>query len=141
MKAENKLYRSIILVNDRPYAIWDTDLKRKNIEFLRNFDPEFFSYMADVHIRSLIEDQGDSEPDSDKSQEPSQRQLQAAIALRSAYSQGLETLFALIFATIQAPHQVPAWMLLYWPKDLYELIDAIDSHKDIPNLLKLDVVS
>jgi hypothetical protein len=137
----NNLYRSIILVHEKPYAVWDPDIPGLNVKFLRSFDPEYYSYLADTHLAVLLKECDNEDSDSETVGNATSRRLEAALALRSAYSQGLETLFALLSAAIQAPHCVPAWMLLYRLKDLHKIIDAINKQQDIPHLLKLKAVS
>jgi len=51
--------------------------------------------------------------------------IDAAIALRMAYSQGLETLFAFLGAAVQAPDCVVGYLLRYENRDLNSLIDKI----------------
>jgi len=49
----------------------------------------------------------------------------AAATLRIAYSQGLETLFALLCAVVQAPDCVIGWFLKYRNSELFELVRKI----------------
>jgi hypothetical protein len=137
----DQLQRSIILVRDRPYAVWHTDISSINQEFLANFDPDYFAYLADTHLQAIAEDSPDLTQDPSSARRPSQRQLRAALALRNAYSQGLESLFSLLFATLQAPHCVPAWMLLYWPRDLRKMLKSVSDHDEIARLLNLPSLS
>ena len=88
------------LVGERPFCLWDQDINKLNSNFLNGIDPEYFEYLADTNFEKL----GDETEDIHQ---------HAALAIRAAFSQGLETLFALIFASVQAPHCVPAWMNIY----------------------------
>src|SRR3989442_10726786 len=64
------------------------------------------------------------------------------MALRSAYHHGLETLFTLICAGLQAPGCVAAWILLSRSSDLRSLVAAIQGgHARILNHLELSEVS
>jgi len=74
---------------------------------LRSLDADYFTFQGRQFARSL-------------ETEDAQR---AAVALRSAYSHALETFFALLFAAIQAPDCVPAWLALYQPAELVALVD------------------
>ena len=72
------------MVDDKPFCLWDTDVQKITLEFLDSIDPSYFDYIADSHLQAAIED---------KSQV-------ASLAIRAGYSQGLETLFALIAAAV-----------------------------------------
>ena len=98
-------------VNDRPRVCWDPELQRKNLAFIRGVDSTYYEHVADVHSQHL---DGDAK-------------LQAAAALRIAHSQGLETLLALLCATMQAPDCVIGWMLSYRSTDLQAMVEAVSS--------------
>ena len=66
------------LVDETPCCLWDTDIRQRNLDFLDSIDPGYFEHIADLHGESL---EGDEKQ-------------YAATALRVAYFQGLETLFA-----------------------------------------------
>jgi hypothetical protein len=110
------------LVDERAFCIWDNDITGLTLDFLDSVDPEYFEYLADVNFENL-------EGEDEKSQH-------AAVAIRTAFSQGLETLFAFIFATIQAPHCVPAWMTLYKPSELYKLVRKVSEREKILSVLR-----
>ena len=76
------------MVDDRPHVfINDIEANRR---FLNAIDSDYWAYQSRAHARGLeVENKED--------------QQRSAIALRLAYSQGLETLFALIVALIQCP--------------------------------------
>jgi len=63
----------------------------RNKEFLNGIDPEYFSYLADIHLNA----------DDEK---------RAAITLRAAFHHALETLFSLVGAYVQAPDCAYAWV-------------------------------
>jgi hypothetical protein len=96
-------------VNETPYCFWDLDVHGKNLEFIIKIDPKYFEHVADLHGELL---EGDEKQ-------------YAAAALRIAYSHGLETLFALLCAVVQAPDCVIGWFLKYQNRDLYELVRKI----------------
>ncbi|MDO9301870.1 MAG: hypothetical protein Q7T89_10830 [Anaerolineales bacterium] len=111
------------LVDERAFCVWDKDIKEITLDFLANVDPEYFEYLADVNYENL-------ESEDEKVSQ------HAAVAIRAAFSQGLETLFAFIFAAIQAPHCVSAWMSLYKSSELYKLVRKVSKREKILSLLK-----
>ncbi len=118
----------LFLVDERAFCLWDKEITKTNLEFLHTIDPEYFEYLADVNYEKI----------RDGNETTSQH---AALAIRTAFSQGLETLFALIFASIQAPHCIPAWMGLYQSKELYSLVHKVDNHEKIASLLKVPAIN
>lgn len=93
--------------------MWEYDQDNMNMEFLNAVDSEYFSYLSKVHAASLASDE---------------RQY-AALALRSAYAQGLETLFALLCAVLQSPDCMVGWMVKYRPSDMVDLVKNISNYK------------
>jgi hypothetical protein len=96
-------------IDETPHCVWDLDIRQLNLDFLNGIDPTYFEHIANIHGPCL---EGD------------ERQY-AAIALRTAYSQGLETLFALLGATVQAPFCVAGWMLKYRTEELIRVVRKI----------------
>lgn len=90
------------VINEKEYAFWDADIPELNLRFINQLDPEYFEYVAKLNFDILQSNENDKKV-----------RQHAAIALRLAYSQGLEVLFSLIFATIQAPDCVIGWFLKY----------------------------
>jgi hypothetical protein len=115
----------LFIVGDRPYCLWDTEIGTASLRFLDSVDPAYYEYLADRHFCDL----GDKESGCEQ---------RAAIALRGAFSQGLETLFSFLCAFIQAPHCVPAWMHLYRNSDLYDIIRKISNREMVLCLLNTD---
>jgi len=109
------------VVNETPYVCWDPDLKSKNLEFLKGIDPEYLQYTLDVHLPQLEKDP----------------RVLAAMSLRIAYSQGLEALFALLAATIQAPECVIGWMLTYRNFQLDEIVIKLSKGESLLSRLKV----
>jgi len=112
-------------VNERGCAFSDWDLQKKNIEFLEGIDPGYYSFIASTSLEKLN----------------SEDKHYAALSLRISYYQGLETLFALIAATVQAPKCPMGWMLAYENHELKNVVRKISSESEIYTRLKLDYVS
>lgn len=102
-------------INNRAFACWDWDLRKKNVEFLKGIDPEYFAYVAEVNTKFL----------------EGEEKHRAALSLRLAYSHGLETLFALLCSTVQAPDCVVGWILNYRPSDLRIILEQISLKEDL----------
>jgi hypothetical protein len=109
-------------INDRPFCVWDDAPRVKNLRFLQQLQPEFFTYVAVQHAARL-----DTESD---------RHF-AAAALRVTYGYALETLFALLCAAVQAPDCPLAYVTLYRDLDLVSVVRKISAHQ--PVLSKVDV--
>src|SRR5262249_2260735 len=93
----------------------------KNLAFLEGIDAEYFRYVAETHGAHL----------------ETENKHRAALALRSAYAQGLETFFALLCAMVQAPQCVVGWMLSYRNDHIETLVTNITKH--IPIYSRLPV--
>jgi len=113
------------VVNNRPFACWDWELQKKNIEFLKGIDPDYFTYVAETNAKNIKED----------------AKHRAALSLRIAYSHGLETLFALLCSTVQAPDCIVGWMLNYRNSDLKALVNQISFKADIYTRFKIRPVT
>lgn len=108
------------LVDETPYACWDWHLHRKNLDFIEGIDAEYFRYVAESNIEHL---KGDDKH-------------RAALALRLAYSQGLEALLALLCALVQSPQCVVGWMIAYKNNELRTLVQKIGRQEKIHSRLK-----
>jgi hypothetical protein len=97
------------VVDETPYACWDWELITKNLEFLQGIDAAYFRYVVETNTANI---EGED-------------QHRAALSLRLAYSQGLETLFALLCSAVQAPQCVVGWMLSYKNEELQRLVQKI----------------
>lgn len=130
--SENELdiqYRFFI-VGERPLCVWGTDIKSLALEFLDNLDATYFEYIANTHSENIIEDK------------PREKESQfAALAIRTAYSQALETLFALLCAAVQAPYCIHAWIDNYQPRELYALVRKIHNREPVETLLSVKRVT
>jgi hypothetical protein len=109
---------TIIVVNEEPYCIWEKDLKERNQEFINSIDGEYFEYLIKAHSPHIDEK-------DDK---------WAAVSLRLGYLHGLETLFSLIGAFLQAPDCAYAWISKCSTGDLRTLISRIN--KSDPAIFK-----
>jgi hypothetical protein len=108
--SDNLLGSEVIVVNREPYCVWEVGLKQRNIEFINSIDTEYFDYVLRTHDERL-----DSKDDK-----------RAAIALRIAYHHGLETLFLLIGALVQAPECTFAWISKCSVGELRDLVGRIN---------------
>ena len=77
----------------------------KNLRFVDSLNPEYFGYLADTLAPDL---------DSD-------HKLLAGSAIRAAYGLGLETMFSVLFAALQAPGCIAGWLHKYKPEALRDL--------------------
>jgi hypothetical protein len=96
-------------IDETAYCLWDLDIRQRNLDFINKIDAHYFEYIANLHGESL---EGDEKQ-------------YAAAALRIAYSHGLESLFSLLCACVQAPDCVVGWLLNYQNKELYEVVRKI----------------
>lgn len=120
------MQNSIFLVDTTPHCAWGWELQKTNLEFLDHIDPTYFEYQANLHLANI-----DGENKS-----------QAATALRTTYHHGLESLFALICAALQAPDCVVGWFEKYQVYQIRKLVSLITSEGDsISNKLGLGHVS
>lgn len=105
------MQNAVFMVNDKPYCIWDIDLKERNSKFLESIDPEYFEYSLETHMAT-----------TDKKR--------AAISLRSTLHHAMETFFSLLGAFLQAPDCAYAWISKCENSDLRKLLDRINSSDD-----------
>ena len=81
---------AIFMVADEPICLWSTeDIIPQNLHFLDDIDPAFFMYQAQSNLKLF---------------NYKKYKRHAAVAIRIAFSHGLETLFSLLGAFIQAPY-------------------------------------
>jgi hypothetical protein len=97
---------------DRKLVIADWSLEKRNIEFIESIDPSYYLYLASVHSAGLNTEKSNS----------------AALALRSAFHHGVETLMTIIGAMLQAPDCTYAWAPLCSTVKLIELASAISGN-------------
>jgi hypothetical protein len=106
------------LVDERPYCVVDWDLSGRNLEFISQLDPGYFRFLAETFTNTG--------PD---------KQMHAALAVRTAYSHALEAFMAVVGATVQSPNCVPGWFLKAWQKDLESVAEKITRQQGLPNKL------
>jgi hypothetical protein len=112
-------------INETTYCHWDLDIHARNLDFINSIDPKYFEHIANIHGQFL---EGDEKQ-------------YAAAALRIAYSHGLENLFALLCAVVQAPNCVVGWVLKYQNKELFEVIRKISERRPLYSRLKAKPVT
>jgi hypothetical protein len=123
------LQYDIFVVDETPYCLWDKDIKVLALDFLNNFDPTYFEYLANINFEQFRNSTDET------------TKHHSALAIRTTFSQGLETLFALMFGLIQAPNCIPGWLNTYFPKNIKSLIKKINTHKPILSRLSSETVS
>lgn len=96
-------------VGHRPQATWGTALEAKNLDFLRSLDPAYFVHVVKTHQPLLDAEDGHY----------------SSAVLRLAYGQALETLMALIAASLQSPKCIAGWMIAYKNDDLRTAIEDV----------------
>jgi hypothetical protein len=115
----------MFVVGEEPYCVWEWDLKERNLEFIGGLNPDFFKHIVGLNRENL---------DAEENQV-------AALAIRMAYFHGLETLFSLICATIQAPDCVVGWLQKYRLWQLRDLIKSISNQDSIMTKLQFKKIS
>lgn len=114
---------SVFLVNKEPYCLWELDLRERNAEFLKGLDPEYFEYNLNAHTAT----------------EDEQR---ASIALRTSLHHGVETLFSLIGAYVQAPDCAYAWIAKCSNTDLRDFAQRVtEGDKELFSKVNISSVS
>jgi len=103
------------VIYETPFACWDWNLREKNIEFLEGIDADYFSYVANLNLGHVN--------DEDRHR--------AAVSLRLAYSHGLETLFSLLCSAVQAPQCAIGFILNYRNTDLLNLVKKISNKEPV----------
>jgi len=117
------VHSSVFMVHQEPYRIWEVDLPERNREFLDGIDTEYLDYLLSVH--GEVEDE-----------------KRASIALRTGLHHGMETMFSLMGAYIQAPDCVHAWIAKCSNKELRNIVEKIDGRANtLFTKLNIDSVS
>jgi|SRR3989304_1336452 len=112
-------------VDETPWCAWEWDLKKQNLAFIEGVDPTYFEFLARVYVNL---------PDSDQ-------EHKAALALRTAYSHGIETFFALLFAAIQAPDCVIGWVHKYEIHHLKSLLEKVNQRQYINTKIDMAAIT
>ena len=103
------------VVDETPYCVWGYDLAAQNLTYIEGIDPTYFEHIAQMHGPLIDGEEG----------------KYASIAVRVAYSHALETLFALLCATLQSPHAVTGWMARYRNNELRSVVWKIDNRRKV----------
>lgn len=107
-------------VDEKPFCVFDHEFDRINKDYLESINPDYYRFIS-THFEQILNDENSSE-----------EIIQfAAISLRVNYGHALETLFALIFATLQAPNFIVGWMLRYRNIDLDKLVEKVKTKTPI----------
>lgn len=122
---EDVLQYSPFVVGDRPFCVWEWDLRQRNREFLDSVDPNYFRYAAAVHADQI---------DGDHSQV-------AALGLRLTYSHAMEAFFALLCAALQAPGCIFGWFDKYKEDDIRTLLERIKLGGRVRSVVELEETS
>lgn len=122
-----KLSNVVFSVNDEPFCIWDVSLDIRNLEFLEQFDSEYFEYLATTALNDL---------------EDNDHKKHAALLMRQGLYHGLEMLFSMLGALIQSPDCVYGWILKCKPGVVQKIVERINHGDDLlPRKLVLKNVS
>jgi hypothetical protein len=111
--------------DEAPFAVYSARLREQNIECLNGIDPNYYRHVARINAAAL---QGD------------ERQY-AAVQLRIAYSQALETLFALLACAVQAPDCPVGWLLCYKQEHLKGVISKIHAGQPVRTIVSTKPVT
>ncbi len=106
-----KIESALFTVEHRPYCVRDWEMRKANLHFVNSIDSKYFEYIANVHTDHI---------DGEDKQ-------RSATALRASWFHGLETMFALICAALQAPECVLGWMGKYRTDTLRRMVAAISA--------------
>jgi hypothetical protein len=116
----------LFVVDERPVCLWDEDITLQNKRFLDRLDSSYFDYLYGIHAHVV----NNAHDLTDKDVQHS------ALAMRTAYSQSLETLFALLGSAIQAYWCVPGWINSYNNAELYSLIGKIQNNLPVMSAME-----
>ena len=111
-----RIYYRAFAVGDRPYCLWGPNIEEENRNFIQNIDHEYYMYLARTHSGEL----------------KGEDKHRAAMALRTGYHHGLETLLTFLCATLQAPHSIVAWVPNCSTSQLVHLVAGLRDHFNKP---------
>lgn len=103
------------IVGDSVVHFADPFHEETNQHCLRRLDPEFYHVSADALAPLATQDEGQA----------------AACNLRLLYHHAVESLLALVCASLQAPHYVPGWLATYKTVELRGLVSRISRSQPI----------
>jgi len=107
-------------VGHDPFCAWYVN--GTDDALLRGMDTRYFQYLAETHGKNL----------------DGENRQRAAVALRTSYYHGLETLFMLIFAALQSPHCIVAWLSKCEPKQLRKFVGEVTTG-ELPPIWKWEL--
>lgn len=119
--------KKLFMVSNKPLALWGTNLDRANRAYLDDVDGDFFTSVAET-LYEEAKGRGRSAK-------------RAKIALRFIYLNSLETLFALLSASIQAPDCVLGWLMKYRISDIRTVLQAINRNEYVYNKWELKTLN
>lgn len=99
---------SVFVVNAEPYCLWEVNISERNREFLDGLDADFFDYTLKAHASTEDE-------------------KRAAVALKLSLHHGLETLFSLLGAYVQAPDCAYAWIAKCSNNELRSFVQRVSA--------------
>lgn len=126
----NQLYAVRFAVDTRPYCIWGYDLHEENLNSIGSINPDLWKDMLDIISNSA------AKYSDDKS-----KLNTCAVSARINLGIGMESLFSLLFACIQAYDCVPGWLQFYGTRDLTSLISKVNCGKEILSKVSLNEIS
>ncbi|WP_319416470.1 hypothetical protein [Marispirochaeta aestuarii] len=109
-----------IKVNRKSYYLLDEDPIQKNLIFLSNLQPLYYHELTKILYKQLQKSKDENKPCH-----------HIAVQMRTIYGQAIESLFAYIFALLQSPFSIVAWIQKYHDRDLKSLIQEFDRNKTI----------
>lgn len=99
-------------VNEKPYCFWIPDMASVRKQFLASISPDYWFLSSEMLRKN-----------------DNQYEQIIAIHARFMYLTALESMFALLFASLQVPELVLAWLNLYSKNDILSLISKVNSGK------------
>jgi len=108
------------MVHDTPYYLIGNDIIKLNLRFLKDFQPEYFHETSKVLFSSFQTSKNKKEKNYLASQ------------IKTLYHQAVETFFAYLFGSLQAPLCIIAWLQLYRIKSLREFVEIINTDTSFP---------
>ncbi len=112
--------RYLFCVDESPFCVYEHDIAEINKSYINGITPEYLYFICRQNEKIL----------NDKSETKESKKF-ASINLRITYAQSLETLFSLLFATLQAPAFIPGWMLRYKGLHIENLIKKVNKEISI----------
>jgi hypothetical protein len=116
---------SCFFINESPKAFWDWELKKRNLEFLKSINPDYYNFIVESSFKNASNG----------------NEHNNAILIRQTYSQSLELLFSLLCSVVQAPNCTIGWMLCYTNSQLNDTIKKINDKDKIKSNLKINNIS